>query len=97
MLCWWGWRESSQHKSVLADCTRYTTQSGEVVDMSSEKRQELEDLILTMVGRSIIEPVFVFYGIYKRTWRVASLLVHIYLVPTGDVSQGLGARFYSRR
>ena len=35
--------------SVLADCTRYSTQSGEIVDMTPAKRQELEQLIVKMV------------------------------------------------
>ncbi|CAM9987052.1 unnamed protein product [Laminaria digitata] len=35
-------------KTVLADCTRYSNQAGEVLDMTAEKRAELEALILTM-------------------------------------------------
>ena len=36
-------------KKVLADCTRYSNQAGEVLAMTTEKRDELEALILTMV------------------------------------------------
>lgn len=36
--------------SVLAGCSRYSTQSGAVLDMAPAKRKELEDLINRMVS-----------------------------------------------
>eukprot|EP00903_Cladosiphon_okamuranus_P006006 g5926.t1 len=40
-------------ETILADCTRYSTQSGEVLDMTPAKRQELEDIILTMANNAL--------------------------------------------
>ncbi|CAM9679931.1 unnamed protein product [Ascophyllum nodosum] len=40
-------------ETILADCTRYSTQSGEIVDMTPAKRQELEQLIVKMANGAL--------------------------------------------
>ena len=63
-------RTVKRKRTVLADCTRYSNQAGQVLDMTAEKRAELEALILTMVRRRwlLVENCWIGLALLGLAW-----------------------------